>query len=71
MRDKIIELFGNLPRVELFARSGGHGWDLWGNEVPCSIELGAQNTMESGSTAYNSAMPGGVPPQICEAQTSA
>ena len=71
VRDKIIELFGNLPRVELFARSGGHGWDLWGNEVPCSIELGAQNTMESGSTAYNSAMLQGLKPHAGGTGTSA
>ena len=31
----------------------------------------AQNTMEICHTAPNDAMPGGVPPQICEAQTSA
>ena len=33
-RDKIIELMGDLPRVELFARqTGSPGWDVWGNEV--------------------------------------
>lgn len=51
----IIESVSLPPRIELFARRQRHGWDVWGNEVPCSIELGAQNTMESGSTAYNSA----------------
>lgn len=34
VRDKIIELFGNLPRVELFARKSVDGWDCWGNEAP-------------------------------------
>lgn len=33
MRDKIIELMGDLPRVELFARQVPPGWDVWGNEV--------------------------------------
>ena len=33
VRDKIIELFGNLPRIELFARQKTEGWDVWGNEV--------------------------------------
>ncbi len=33
VRDKIVELCGNLPRVELFARERLSGWDVWGNEV--------------------------------------
>ena len=33
VRDKIVELFGNLPRIELFARQQVDGWDCWGNEV--------------------------------------
>ena len=32
-RDKIIELAGALPRVELFARQKASVWDVWGNEV--------------------------------------
>ena len=32
-RDKIIELMGDLPRIELFARQHAEGWDCWGNEV--------------------------------------
>lgn len=31
-RDRIIELFGDLPRIELFARTKVHGWDVWGND---------------------------------------
>ena len=31
--DKIIELAGDLPRVELFFRQQAPGWDVWGNEV--------------------------------------
>lgn len=31
-RDKIIELLGDLPRIELFARDCADGWDCWGNE---------------------------------------
>lgn len=38
-RDKIIKLLGDLPRVELFARQKVDGWDSWGNEVECDIEL--------------------------------
>lgn len=33
-RNKIVELFGDLPRIELFARTRTEGWDAWGNEVP-------------------------------------
>ncbi|KKL77729.1 hypothetical protein LCGC14_2031990 [marine sediment metagenome] len=33
VRDKIVELVGDLPRIELFARSKTKGWDTWGNEV--------------------------------------
>ena len=32
VRDKIIELIGELPRIELFARYKVNGWDSWGNE---------------------------------------
>ena len=33
VRDKIVELVGDLPRIELFARESTDGWDVWGNEV--------------------------------------
>lgn len=33
VRDKIVELVGDLPRIELFARQKVDGWDCWGNEV--------------------------------------
>lgn len=33
VREKIIELVGDLPRIELFARQTADGWDSWGNEV--------------------------------------
>ena len=33
VRDKIIELCGDLPRIELFARQRAEGWDSWGNEI--------------------------------------
>ena len=34
VRDKIVELMGDLPRIELFAREAAPGWDAWGNEAP-------------------------------------
>lgn len=39
VRDKIVELCGDIPRIELFARQEAEGWDCWGNEVKCSIDL--------------------------------
>ena len=39
VRGKIVELLGDLPRIELFARKKVEGWDCWGNEVEGDIEL--------------------------------
>lgn len=39
VRDKIVELAGDVPRIELFARQTTPGWDVWGNEVTSSITL--------------------------------
>jgi len=39
VRRKIVELLGDLPRVELFARQKVDGWDAWGDEVESDIEL--------------------------------
>ena len=33
VRDKIVQLCGDLPRIELFARQRHEGWDAWGNEL--------------------------------------
>lgn len=32
-RNRIVKLFGDIPRVELFARQRHEGWHAWGNEV--------------------------------------
>jgi site-specific DNA-methyltransferase (adenine-specific) len=32
-RERIVELVGHLPRIELFARKSAEGWDSWGNEI--------------------------------------
>jgi len=39
IKNKIIELVGDLPRIELFARQKTDGWDVWGNEVESNIKL--------------------------------
>jgi N6-adenosine-specific RNA methylase IME4 len=33
VRERIVKLMGDLPRIELFARERVEGWDAWGNEV--------------------------------------
>lgn len=39
VRDNIVTLMGDLPRIELFARQPTTGWDVWGNEVDSSISF--------------------------------
>ena len=39
IRNKIVELCGDVPRIELFARKKVSGWSSWGNEVESDIEL--------------------------------
>ncbi len=42
IRDEIVKLMGDLPKVELFAREKREGWDCWGNEVSndlCLIDI--------------------------------
>lgn len=39
VRDKIVKLMGDLPRLELFARQRTPGWDVWGNEVDSDITM--------------------------------
>lgn len=34
IRDRIVELCGDVPRIELFARENSLGWDTWGKEAP-------------------------------------
>jgi len=33
VRDRIVDLFGDKPRIELFARECAENWDCWGEEV--------------------------------------
>lgn len=38
VRQKIVQLFGDLPRIELFARTRIHGWDTWGNDEKLNLK---------------------------------
>lgn len=33
VRDRLVQLVGDVPRIELFARSTAKGWDSWGDEI--------------------------------------
>lgn len=37
VRDRIVELFGDLPRVELFAREYAEGWQSWGLDLGVDV----------------------------------
>jgi site-specific DNA-methyltransferase (adenine-specific) len=39
IRDEIVKLCGDMPRIELFAREKSAGWDVWGDEVKSDIKL--------------------------------
>lgn len=40
VRERIVKLVGDVPRLEMFARASFPGWDRWGNQVESSIVLG-------------------------------
>ena len=39
VRERIVELLGDIPRIELFARQKVEGWDAWGNEVESDVSF--------------------------------
>jgi len=47
IRGEIVRLLGDLPRIELFARSQTQGWDVFGNEVEGSIRLLTQRAADA------------------------
>ena len=38
-RERIVQMFGNISRIELFAREKPRGWHVWGNEVESNIDM--------------------------------
>jgi N6-adenosine-specific RNA methylase IME4 len=44
VRDRIVALCGDVPRIELFARKRTPGWSVWGNEVDSDISLIRSNS---------------------------
>jgi len=43
VRERIVKLMGDIPRIELFARTRTDGWDAWGNEIDNDIEIPFMN----------------------------
>lgn len=39
VRELIQKLFGDVNKIELFAREKKEGWDSWGNEIESDIQL--------------------------------
>ena len=39
IRERIVRLLGDIPKIELFARRKYQGWDVWGDEVESDISL--------------------------------
>jgi len=39
IRTRILQLVGDLPKVELFARQAPPGWEVWGNQVNSTVTL--------------------------------
>lgn len=39
VRERIVQLCGDIPRIELFARAKINGWDSWGKEVSNDVEI--------------------------------
>ena len=47
VRDRIVQLYGDVPRIELFARQRVEGWDAWGNEVESTVGVLPSSTLGS------------------------
>lgn len=45
VRQRIEKIFGEVPRIELFARRESSGWDAWGDEIP--INDGVAPTLDA------------------------
>lgn len=44
VRNGLVKLMGDVPRIELFARERVPGWDAWGDEVECDITMPIRKT---------------------------
>jgi N6-adenosine-specific RNA methylase IME4 len=46
-RARIVELFGDVPRIELFARERAEGWEAWGNQLESNARPHAEAVADS------------------------
>ncbi|EAZ5304612.1 DNA methyltransferase [Salmonella enterica subsp. enterica] len=51
VRYRLEQLYGDVSRIELFARDIWPGWDRWGNECTSSVELHAGQAVKKWATA--------------------
>ena len=44
VRERIVRLLGDRPRLEMFARDRAPGWSIWGNQAPggSDVEIGVR-----------------------------
>jgi len=47
IRDMIALWFPEALKLEMFARTSGEGWDVWGNEVLSTVEIAPHTGVES------------------------
>jgi N6-adenosine-specific RNA methylase IME4 len=45
VRESIVQLMGDLPRIELFARQHFKGWDAWGDEISIDEHVNIENRL--------------------------
>lgn len=50
VRERIVALAGDVPRIELFARERAPGWDAWGND-PALLEAALQSAAAGAGSA--------------------
>lgn len=53
IRDKLVQLLGDVPRIELFARQSVDGWHAWGNECDSAISLTEPSFKSLSSEAHH------------------
>lgn len=64
--ERIERLFGNVSRVELFARCNRQGWSAFGNQVETSIRLPTNPPSALGSYKHAKGVLVGMPDQFEE-----
>lgn len=47
VRDRILTLTGDVPRLEMFARTVPKGWDVYGNEVKSAVKISDHKKISS------------------------